>query len=121
MVTFDELSETRKLAIRVIVREYPETMTDGKVTLRDLKYLFDSLKEKRSEGAVYIGFPIWLTSDKQFRTEKRGVYQIPLPTEIIENLTSEREDDTIVFNHYTPDSFKQELAHAGIDINHLIF
>lgn len=121
MKSYDELSDTKKLAVDIIVREVPETMETGTITLRELKYIFDRLKEKRKEGGIFVGFPIWLTSDKQFRGERRGLYKVPLPKEIKENLTSERQDDKLTFNHYTPDSFLAELVDAGIDTKHINF
>jgi len=121
MIVYCQLTQTKQLAVDVIVRSYPETMKTGKIALKDLRYLFDSLKEKRKETGFVIGFPIWLTTDKQFRTNKRGVYKIPLPREIKQNLTSERQYDTITFNRYTPKTFKQELIDAGIDVININF
>lgn len=121
MKSYDELSKTRQLAIDVIVRAVPETMDTGTIPLRELKFVFDRLKEQRAEGGLFVGFPIWLTTDKQYRSEKRGVYLVPLPKEIKENLTSERMDDKITYNYYTPESFRDELVNAGIDVQHINF
>lgn len=121
MTPYSELSETRQLAVALIVREYPEVMETGIITLKELRYLFDSLKDQRKEGGLFIGFPIWLTTDKQYRGEKRGTYNVPLPQEIKQNLTSERQSDKIEYKHYTPELFRQELVNAGIDVTNINF
>lgn len=76
---FSELSKKRKLAVQVLIQEYPEIAETGTITLKQLRTWWDDKYSKLEKRDV--GYPIWIFSESVFRTPTKGVYSVPVPTE----------------------------------------
>lgn len=131
---FNELTNKRKLAIQVLLQEYPEIAETGTITLKQLRTWWDDKYSKLESREV--GYPIWIFSEKDFRTPTKGVYAIPVPTEndtlvsattktkktkqkTLKDLTSVKMESTITVGGdelLTEEEFAAECRAAGIEI-----
>lgn len=101
-VDYDSLKPKRKQLVDLILEKIPEVRTTGTVTLVQLRELLGS-------GIKLPSHPIWIYGDKQFRTETRGVYNVPLRKEnLFENPV------IMVESILTISEFEAECAAAGI-------
>lgn len=134
MVKYSELSKKRKMMVDVIVEHFPDVTKTGTITFKEIRSLWLVIQKKRAEGTMSkLGYPLWITVEKEFRTGTRGVYYVPVPTleETVESsfpkigkmldsvskkgLTT-KQPDTKMDDVLTEDEFKKELAEAGIEL-----
>ena len=141
---FNDLTNKRKLAVQILVAEYPEIKETGTITLKQLRTWWDDKYSKLESREV--GYPIWLFSEKEFRTDAKGVYAVPLPdseadlvkaektiqkkvkagvqkkakTKTLKDLTSVCKESTMEIGTteevLSDDEFAAELRAAGIEI-----
>lgn len=133
---FNDLSKKRKLAVQILIAEYPEIKETGTVTLKQLRSWWDNKYSKLETREI--GYPIWLFSEQDFRTDTKGTYLVPLPesdaeqvtaekkiqkkvkTKTLKDLTSVSKESTMVVGEQkstlTEDEFAAECRAAGIEI-----
>lgn len=133
---FNDLSKKRKLAVQILIAEYPEIKETGTVTLKQLRSWWDNKYSKLETREV--GYPIWLFSEQEFRTDTKGAYLVPLPesdseqvtagkqiqkkvkTKTLKDLTSVSKESTMVVGAQesvlTEDEFAAECRAAGIEV-----
>lgn len=111
---YSQLSAKRKLVVDLLVKEYPVLALDGRITFKDLQAFWDKIRGQRDHGGPKIGYPLWITIEKQWKTNKRGVYSIPVP-DSNENLTPLEEECTIIDDvEYSVEEFEATILAAGI-------
>lgn len=134
MVKYSELSKKRKMMVDVIIEHIPAVSLTGTITFKEIRSLWLVIQKKRAEGTMSkLGYPLWITVEKEFRTGTRGVYYVPVPTleeaaksnfpKIEKMLDSgskkgltTKQSDTKMDDVLTEDEFKKELAEAGIEL-----
>lgn len=78
MLKFANLSASQKKCVIALIEANPSLKNDGKISLKEVVSITQTLAANRSAGAPKIGYPNWL-----FKSNKveRGLYQLPLPTD----------------------------------------
>lgn len=83
---FTDLPNKRRLAIQILINEYPEVAKTGTITLAQLKIWWESKYSKLVEREI--GYPIWIFSEQAFRSTVKGHYTLPLPQSDAEWVTA---------------------------------
>jgi len=131
-MNYSDMTKKQKYAIQLLIESYPEIKTTGKITLRQLTAWWNNYSTLENRE---IGYPQWLKERKEFRSDERGVYVIPLPTtdeavtlektvkvkeKSLRKLTPVKKSVTIEVGKKNPDDiltedeFAAELKAAGI-------
>lgn len=76
MLKYTDLTKSQKRFVDAVVREFPAVAAAGKVTRKELEYVYWELNAKREAGGEKVGFPNWLTAKNKV---DRGVFALPLP------------------------------------------
>lgn len=76
MLKFNALTKAQKQCMIAYIEQNPLLRTTGKISLKDLVTLHHEIADKRTDGALKVGFPNWMT---RVNKVDRGTYQLPLP------------------------------------------
>jgi hypothetical protein len=126
MLSFKDLSKGQKKYIAATITEFPEVVSKKFLTVSEIKYMFDEMKNKRREGGVKVGYPIWLVTQNRVG---KSQYKLPLPSKAeLEEFLSKNElkgsnsytdKPQVQINSeidYTEQEFLDELRANGIKI-----
>lgn len=126
MTKYSALTKKRRMMVDLLLQEYPSIKETGVVSLKELRALHVKLWDARENGGLKIGYPLWLTIEQQYRTDVRGRYAVPLPTDTDvptenskEGLTTKKLERIIKSSeqaNYNEEDFLAELADAGINV-----
>jgi hypothetical protein len=96
MRSYSELTNTRQKMIDYMVEAYPNISNTGTITFSEIRALWVQIQEKRKNGVIgKIGYPLWITVEKEFRTGTRGVYAVPLPSGNIASVVSKPQKSKV--------------------------
>jgi hypothetical protein len=114
MMTYKTLSAKRKVVVDALLKEYPTITKSGVISYKEIQDFWDKVKGDVSEGKRPFGYPLWITIEKDCKTETRGVYRLPLPNskEVLTPLPKPcKVVDEVV---YTNEEYEATLIAAGI-------
>lgn len=76
MLKYTDLTKSQKRFVDSVVAEFPAIAKAGKISRKELEYVYWELNAKRESGGEKVGFPNWLTAKNKV---DRGVFALPLP------------------------------------------
>lgn len=131
---FNELTTKRKIAIQLILQEYPEVADDGLLTFNQFMTWWNAYEQDPNR---VIGYPRWIVGNPETASGTRGVFSIPVPSsdaecvditptakkkkvKTLKELTATENVATITVGEtkasISEDDFAAELAAAGITL-----
>lgn len=88
MRSYNELTKKRRVMVDLMLETYPDIEKTGTITFKQIRALWTQIQEMRKSGKISkLGYPLWITVEKEFRTDTRGVYAVPLPSGNVEPKT----------------------------------
>lgn len=133
---FNELTAKRKIAIQLILQEYPDVAKDGLLTFKQFMTWWTAYNDDPNR---IIGYPRWIVGNPDTASGTRGVFSIPVPqstaeciditsgtitkqkkVKTLKELTATKKVATIEVGEtkasISEDDFAAELAAAGITL-----
>lgn len=81
---FSDLTAKRKFAIQQLLEAYPEVKETGLLTFKQFQTWWTAYDQ---DPTRQIGYPRWMVANPDTKSDKRGVFRIPLPTSEAEYVT----------------------------------
>lgn len=120
MRTFNDLNRKRQQLVLFVADLFPSVKESGLISLKQIK----EMVQMDNDGTIKMpSHPLWIYGEKEFRTDTRGVYSIPLPEkgDVVKNSKTlftparecviiESKDSSVL----TVEEFEAECAAAGI-------
>lgn len=78
MRLYSEISAKKRAFVDALIKRFPEVAELGYCTRPQVEETFFANKD----AGTPVGYPMWMTGTKEYKTSFRGVYYVPVPGDV---------------------------------------